>query len=305
MNTAVVLPVERRLHVARYAKGALVVAGAVGHVPTPLDDVAAALKLHPAEDLYDLADAPPAMKQRLSRLKHKIKGVLDVGSRTIYIDRDQLPGQQRFTYGHEIGHGAVPWHKDAYYGDDCSTLDPFTRDELEAEASAFSAELLYNLDEFSVRAHSGRLSLATALDLAEQFGASRHSGIRRYVEDAPRPCALLVIGRYLIHPSAQISLKVLYSVESVHFRERFGPISTCIPEVLPISEYPLAHDAHAVLFRRTSEPVTAGSMTLTDTRRGSTVMNYEVYSNTYRAFALLFPRPRLDLRRPVRAEWAR
>lgn len=50
------LPVERRLRVARHAKGALVVVGAVGRVPTPLDDVAATLKHHPAEDLRGLAD---------------------------------------------------------------------------------------------------------------------------------------------------------------------------------------------------------------------------------------------------------
>lgn len=303
MNTAVVLPVERRQHVAQYAKGALVVAGAVGHVPTPLDDVAAALKMHPAEDLYDLADAPPALKQRLSRLKGKVKGVLDVRGRTIYVDRDQLPGQQRFTYGHEIGHGAVPWHKDAYYGDDCSTLDPFTRDELEAEASAFSAELLFNLDEFSVRAHSTRMSLASALDLAEQFGASRHSGIRRYVEDAPRPCALLVIGKYLVRPGGRISVKTLYSLESESFRQRFGPISLCLPPELALDEYPLARDGRLVLNGRSAEPVVPGTITLPDTRRGSIEMNYEVYSNTYRVFALLYPRPRLDIRRKVRAEW--
>jgi hypothetical protein len=303
MNSAAVLPVERRLHVAQYAKGALVLAGAVGRVPTPLDDVAGALKLHPAEDLYDLADAPPALRQRLSRLKHKVKGVLDVGGRTIYVDREQLPGQQRFTYGHEIGHGAVPWHKEAYYGDDCSTLDPFTRDELEAEASAFSAELLYNLDEFSVRAHSTRLSLASALDLAEQFGASRHSGIRRYVEDAPRSCALLVMGKHLVRPGGQVSVKILYGLESESFRQRFGPISLCLPSTLALNQYTLARDGHLVLNGRAPEPVIPGTITLADSQRGPTEMNYEVYSNTYRVFALIFPRPRLDIRRPVRAEW--
>ena len=73
----------------------------------------------------------------------------------------------------------------------------------------------------------------------------------------------------------------------------------------PIGEYPLARDGHAVLLGRTSEPVIAGSMMLTETRRGSVVMNYEVYGNSYRVFAFLFPRPRIDIRRPLRMQWER
>ena len=58
-----------------------------------------------------------------------------------------------------------------------------------------------------------------------------------------------------------------------------------------------------MLFGHTAEPVTTGSVTLTDTRRGQVVVNYEVYSSTYRVVGLLIPRPRIDIRRPLRAKW--
>jgi hypothetical protein len=145
--------------------------------------------------------------------------------------------------------------------------------------------------------------LATAVDLADQFGASRHSAIRRYVEDAPRACALLVFGRFPVHPAGQVSLKVLHGIESPVFRERFGPIAMCLPDTFPLALYPLAKDGLAVLQGRAPEPVVAGTIMLPETRRGSALMNYEVYSNTYQIFALVYPRPRLDIRRPVRAEW--
>lgn len=303
MNTAVVLPDERRAHVARYAKGALLAAGVVGRIPTPLDEVSAALNLSTPQELYDLADVPPALAQRLRRLKHKVKGALDLRSRTIYVTRDQLPGQQRFTHGHELGHHGLPWHQDAYYGDDCTTLDPFTRDELEAEASAFGVELIFNLGEFTERAHCTRLNLAIAVDLADQFEASRHATIRRYVEDAPRACALLVLGRYPVYPAGHFALKVMNGIESVTFRDRFGPIEACFPAALPLTQYRLAMDGFAVLQGRTIEPIADGTIVLPDTRRGSVEMIYEVYSNTYQIFALIYPRPRFNIRRSVRAEW--
>lgn len=56
---------------------------------------------------------------------------------------------------------------------------------------------------------------------------------------------------------------------------------------------------------RTAEPVITGAITLPNTKRGSNEMAYEVYSNTYRVFALIYPRPRFDIRGMVRAEWKR
>src|SRR5688572_28756413 len=104
------LPTDHRLHIARYARGALVAAGALGKVPTPLEDVTAALNLHQAEDLFALGDnLPPGLMARLSKLGGKLLGGLAIGERKVYIDMQQALPKRRFTHGHELGHAALPW----------------------------------------------------------------------------------------------------------------------------------------------------------------------------------------------------
>jgi hypothetical protein len=297
------LAADRRAHVAHYARGALLAADALGRIPTPLEDVTAALQLASPLDLFDLGDVPPGLGQRLRRLAGKVLGIFAVRERVIYLDHTQHPAQRRFTHGHEAGHRGLPWHDDAYYCDDHRTLDPDTHAELEAEASVFSAELLFNLDAFTDRAHATAPGLAPALQLADVFDTSRHAAIRRYVEASPRPCALLVLGRFLVYPDGRRSLKVLRGLESVTFRDRYGPITSCLPATLPVDELPLARDALTALRGQAATPVLAGSVTTIDSRRGAVQLDYEVYSNAYQAFVLLLPRHRVTLTRPVRALW--
>jgi hypothetical protein len=298
------LPESRREHIARYARGALQAADALGRIPTPLEDINAALGLVTPQQLFELGDVPPELARKLRRLYGRVKGALGVRERVIYLDTEQCHAQRRFVFGHELGHDALRWHADAYYGDDKRTLDPDTRDELEAEANAFSAELLFNLDAFTDQAHSSRLGLAPALELADTFQTSRHAAIRRYVEAAPRPCALLIFGRYPVSHDGERSLKVLHGIESAGFREKYGPISACVPRKLPLKRWPVASDAYTAIRGCTLTPVLAGELTTVDSRKGTVRLDYEVYSNTHLAFALLTPHRRLTLGTPVRAIWS-
>jgi len=298
------LPQDRRAHVAQYARGALAAADAAGVVPTPLDDVTRALALTDPQDMYGLADMPLSLRKRIGRLTGKILGAFAVTQRTIYIDRTQPWERQRFTHGHELGHQGLPWHIVSYYADDHHTLDPDTHLQLEAEASAYSAELLFNGDEFTDRAHSSRLGLALPLGLADEFETSRQAAIRRYVEDSPRPCALIVFGRYLVHPNGNRSLKVLNVVESATFTEKYGAAATLVPNTVAIGNTGLAADAYLALNGRADGPVLAGQHVLLDSRRGAVTLNYEVYSNTYFAFGLLYPRKSVTLQRRVSAAWS-
>jgi hypothetical protein len=261
------------------------------------------LELSTPEDLYQLADAPPGLMMRLRRLKSKVKGAFAVRERTIYLDMEQPPTKLRFTQGHELGHRALPWHDDAYYGDDDRTLHPDTTDELEAEANAFSAELLFNMAEFTNRAHSTRLGIGPALELAEIFETSRHAAIRHYVEDSPRPCALIILGRHLVYPAGRPSIKVLRSIESTRFHERYGPAQHYLPSTLPIDQWQLARDAVATIQGTAGTPVLAGSLALADGPTGSMQFNYEMYSNTYLVFLLLMPTRRFTFRPAAQVQW--
>jgi len=297
------LAADRRDHIARYARGALQAADAIGRIPTPLDEVNAALHLIPPQELFDLGDAPPELLRRLRRLTGKVKGAFAIRERVIYLDPEQPAPQRRFVHGHEIGHGGLPWHPDAYYCDDHRTLDPDTHDELEAEASAFSADLLFNLDAFTEQAHASKIGLAPAIELADTFATSRHAAIRRYVEDSPRPAALLVLGRFTVQSAGAPALRILHTLESRSFRHRYGPIEACYHGHLPIGKCQMARDAAKALRGCLATPIITGDVTVDSTSRGQATLDYEIYSNTYRCFILLTPHRRLAVGPSVRAAW--
>ena len=75
------------------------------------------------------------------------------------------------------------------------TLDPETRDELEQEANAFSAQLCSGMANSREMAESRPVSLAVPLDLSTKFAASGHAAARHYVSQSGRTMALLVLGK--------------------------------------------------------------------------------------------------------------
>lgn len=288
--------------VEQVARRALRAADVVDIVPTPLERVGAALQLEDAVDLSDLDDLPKGLLTRLRRLKGKVLGALAIRERVVFVDKDQPAPRARFAYGHELGHEAMPWHKDAYYGDDYLTLAPEARAELESEANAFSADLLFQIGRFTEEAASSRVGLAVPLGLSQKYGTSRHPAIRRYVERNPAPCALAIFGRFPVHPRGKESVKILVSLESPSFRSRFGHLNDCLPSVLGVEESELGEAVKRSLLG-TLAPVLDGTVRLEDSRRGPITLRFEVFSNTYRVFALIYAKPRLDLRARTRAEW--
>lgn len=282
--------------IRRYARGALSSADALGIVPVPIDQVAAALRFADPTDLYDLGGLALGLRERIEQLKDKVLGALDVREHVIYLDRDQPLPRQRFHYGHELGHEVLPWHRDAYFGDDRFTLDPDTLDELESEATAFGVELVFGVDAFRDHAAGYRLGLGAPLELADTWQLSRTATIRRYVESNPRPCALLVIGRHL----GARRVKVLRTFVSSSFGAKYRRLEGRLPEWLSAEESDLGRMAFELLTEGSSQPVTSGSFQLPDGPQ----LKFELTSNGYRLFALLFERSRLSLGRHVEPLWA-
>lgn len=289
--------------IRRHARRLLLQADALGRIPTPLGDLTQAASIEDVEDVFEEEELPSGLVAIVRRLKGKVKAALAFRERKIYIARDLPEVSRRFAHGHELGHDVLPWHREAYRGDDGYTLLPETRDRLEREASAFSAEILFQLDRFAEMAADYRTGLGAALELSSVWGNSYHSTIRRYVETNPRPCALIEFGRYLVFPSGLPGLKVLELIDSASFRDKFGPIGELMPTRMPLELFPVARDAHRALRGDLATPVIAGQMDVPDTRRGRVELDYEVFSNTYRVFALLFRRQRLQLGKRVSALW--
>jgi hypothetical protein len=138
--------------------------------------------------------------------------------------------------------------------------------------------------------------------LAETFQTSRHAAIRRYAEDAARPCALLVLGRFLNRPGGRNSVVVRQGIESETFRQKYGRAAECLPSYLPLDENELAEDAYAAV-RGTGEPITTGQIMVSTPKRGTTRMDYEIFYNQYQVFALLMPTKLRIFRQRLSAEW--
>lgn len=293
--SALVLPSD--LDIRRYARGALVAAGALRTTPAPLDDITAAVGLH-TEDLFDLGEddePPPGVLKTMRKLAGKLLGALALPEKTVYIDSSLMPERRRYTQGHEIGHEALPWHRSAYWGDDKHTLAADTRDALEREANAFSAELLFGLNRFTEQADDLAPGLAAPLELAPVYQTSAHATLRRYVERSEHALGLLVFGRYFVQMNGGTALKVLpyQCVESQRFNERYGPVAQLAPGKFSISEEPVARVAAELGTGIGEEQV---ELTL-DTRRGKVAFRAEVFSNGHFRFVLLYKRRLVQGRR--------
>ena len=278
--------------VRRYARGALQAADAADAVPVPIEQVAAAAGLHTAQDLYEMGeDVPPRIRAIMAKMARKVIGAFDLRERQIYLDTTMALPRQRFVHGHETGHAVLPWHTRAYMGDDATTLALDTRDLLEQEANAFSAELLFAGSGFTRRADDSAPGLGRPLELAETYGTSAHAALRRYAEHSSHEVALLVFGKLTVHANGAPGLKVFpkQCAQSPSFTRRLGAIVSLVPPVMST-----AHgDAVTVAARATHGVEDTTTLRVPDQRRGGHVdLTAEVFTNGHLRFVLLHRNPR-------------
>ncbi|MDT0235373.1 ImmA/IrrE family metallo-endopeptidase [Curtobacterium sp. BRB10] len=288
------LPVDQ---IRRHATGALRAAGLGPHsvLPIPLADVATAAGLH-RQSLYDLGgeeEVPPALRGIFKKMKATVLGALSIPERRVFIDDTQTTARARFTEAHEIGHDALPWHHDAYYGDDRFTLDPASEAGMEAEANQFAADVIFALDRFTEQADSSRPSIDVPLSLNSEYQVSAQAAVRRYAETSRHPVAVLVVGRYLSN-GTPASVPIFQVHQSPAFTQRYGPVQQALgvrrlstllyPDLRRLS---VDHPAH----------VDETTMMLT-TNRGKVHFRAEGFTNGHVGMVLL-TRKQPTLGRPV------
>jgi hypothetical protein len=177
-------------------------AGAFGTVPTPLDAVIESQGLARVEDAEAKVEAflsslPEDTAGTGERALSKLQGILDRREGQIWVSRDNdIVNAEKFPTAHEIGHDAIEWHGvNQSYLDDEETLSPAIRERFEREANFFAGELLFQGTEFRDRALSRRVSLSSALALAEKYETTYQSTAWRYAEVQECPILLAVYGR--------------------------------------------------------------------------------------------------------------
>jgi hypothetical protein len=252
--------------------------------------------MHPAVDLFAAGQELPSKFKFAATLLKKVMGALDYREKLVYLDQNLPNERRRFTHGHELGHEVLPWHKHAYFADDGNTLSSDTRDQLEMEANAFSAELLFGLGRFTTMADDYKPGLGAPLALNSEFQTSAAATIRRYVETTRHTVALVTLGRIPVQPNGRLSLKVMpaMTTQSATFAERYGPAVDMVGYAISVKDQPAVQLAH-----------TAGQggreavdMAL-DTKRGTATFHTESFNNGHLNFLILSRRRRL-LGRPVK-----
>ncbi|OJZ63329.1 hypothetical protein BRW65_29875 [Mycobacterium paraffinicum] len=215
-------------------------------------------------------------------------GGLAFTDKVIYLDKSLPRDRLRFTHAHELGHLVLPWHQGAYFADDATTLHPATLQTLEAEANGFSAEVIFGYDEFAKMADSYKPSIDVPLGLNATFGASAHAALRRYVETSGYHVALLIVGRFPIHPGGRLALKVFQRLQSTAFAERYGTLNTLIPESIFIDEHPTLRS-----LVDSSRGIGGTTEVALDTKRGLTKFHVDTFNNGRLNFALIYRQPKV------------
>ncbi len=172
----------------------------LGKFPTPVDNILKYSELT-VDKSVDLSKEDPSFFTKnwhtFKKALRKVRGVIDIRQKKVYLDLSTNINKQRFVKLHETGHNVLLWQKKTFeFIDDDKTLSLDFKETFEKEASYFASSTLFQLDRFEEEAEKLPLSLESPMLLAKKFGSSNHAAMRRYVEYSKKQCALLVFENY-------------------------------------------------------------------------------------------------------------
>lgn len=281
-------------NVRRHAARALHEAGAMGVLPTPVDDILAAANVEPVDEVLDpgflqqlRSKAGDALKRALS----KVLGVFDARSGLVLVDRLLQPVKQRFVMLHEAGHSFMPWQRTMYdLVEDCEqALDPNAAELFDREANVFASEVLFQLDTFTEMAADHAFSIWTPIKLSKRFNASLYASIRQYVAKSDQCCVVLVLNPPVPSKGGfEASLRRV--VPSVSFARTFGAYPW--PSVFTPT-YPLG----ALVPRGNRKSSGVRNLVLMDPGGSRHECIAESFTQTYQVFILIHATA--TLRRPI------
>lgn len=273
---------ESAVDVTAEVRRLLLAAGVKDQLPTPKAEILECRKLVEAGEL-DLAEYKTGLFDKTLSFFHtavsKVRGLLDRRSEIIYVDGQLHESRKLFVTYHEVVHSILPWQRIILTQDDDISLSHECEDVFEAEANYGAADILFQCDRFEREAKDYELSLTTALHLSDQYGASYHATIRRFVERNHRPCCLLVLKPTMRdHPDGRRSYFVVYSIPSGAFRAEFGE-QFGNPFISP-------KDHLGEIANRRAD----GEMVLFDMKGFPKNCVVEYFTNGYTEFVLVYPR---------------
>ena len=237
-----VLSPDTSPELVKLADRALRRAGALGKLPTPIEDVIR------AANVTTESDADGVVQRFISTLNEqsrswfrsaiqKMRGIADLKQRAIYVPSDKAP-RQLFASAHEFGHEEIPWHHvitndvAAFYTDDDYSLGPNVQEKFDIEANFFASEIVFQGNRFVTHARDYKPSLDAVFLLADVHGASRQATLHRYVEAQDEILAAIsyLPSKYVVDEHGFSVLRAPRLIGTRKFLSKYGNIQ--IPEDL-------------------------------------------------------------------------
>lgn len=186
-----------QLEVSALAERLLRKSGAVGVLPTPIEDLIASAGIKDVQDSESfmeqhLASLPEKAQAAFKSAMQKIRGIADLREEAIYVPTATTVPRVRFAKAHELGHQILPWQKlNPAYQDDNRSLSSEAEDLFDIEANHFAAEIIFQGYRFAKRVRDYRPSFDAIFLLADEHCVSKHATLRRYVEEHDEPLAAI------------------------------------------------------------------------------------------------------------------
>ncbi len=275
--------------VSKYANKALHKAEAVGELPTPIDKLLEAegvgnLKIDEDVKKSFFARLEGSAKQDFKTMWPKIRGIADTRERVTYVDENTSQKRILFAKGHELGHEVLPWHTiNPCYLDDDKVLIGDAEEIFDAEANFFSAEVIFQGDNFARMVRDYPVGFDSIFHLAQIHGASFHATAWRYVEEQDGVVALLTYWPSKFNPEI---LRLGKNAASPRFLRKFNSIN--IPQQLTQNQaWMAAYDSSLV----------HNDVISLDCATGTFRFEWEAWWNRYTLFVILRHKPKLHLNR--------
>ena len=277
--------------VSEYARRVLRAADAIGQLPTPIDDLLAAaeignLKIDEEVKQSFSARLIGAARQEFDSMWQKIRGIADLRERVTYVDENTTQPRIRFAKGHELGHEVLPWHHlNPGRFDDEKSLTWEAEEIFDTEANFFSAEVIFQGNNFTPLVRDYTVSFDSIFHLADMHEASRHATAWRYVEEQDESVALVTYWPSKFNSEILRRGKV---VASPNFLRKFSDID--LPHQLdPGHDWTTTH---------ASDPMHGDTISLT-CGKAAFRFEWEAWWNGYGLLVMLRRKPKLHFVRDL------
>lgn len=281
-------------------------AGALHTYPTPVDEILAAQCLtQTSETESPLATgmidrAPRALREKMEKIGFKILAILDRETRQVHLnpntDNDST-NHERFSQLHEAGHDLCDWQDLPHFLDGKAQLSPETQVLFEREANYAAGQLLFQGDSFIEIVKSYDTSMATVVELANQHGGSIHAAFHQYVTAHPDCVAGFVLRRTTSRlPSGELVFTISRQFRSGKFAKTLM-VPAHPPGYLDSRLWPGLDLAWSQL--NGGQEFALGELQVHSSDGNTTMVPFEMFSNTYNLFLLIKADRRRILARSV------